>query len=287
MRQSKQRGASRENLFTDSRKAKLEIQHTAASTVLDTSETVFDPVAAANKAKELLQAQRESVDMLTKVREKIESLSSDKVMSALKDKGYFIVDGLFSDNAMVEKMEDEGKRLYADGDLEVDVGNLGSGEYTVAIKGGAQQYTKCPRMVEWVVSTTKHCPEILPELSLDSTACIANLRLFDRKAFQASLELLTGSDQIPETTKPFTTVVADINEDKRRLSLQYYMVPSTWDEGCGGGLTFENGGSVTAKRDRLVIWRSDKCSLRKEIWKGNDEVPIGSCIEVHLVGKMV
>lgn len=285
IRQAKQRGESQKSIFANLPKAKLDIQQSAVSATLDTPEKISDPVVAAQKAKELLKAQRESVNMLTAVKEKIERLSSEDIVTALDDKGYFIVDGLLNDDVTLETMENEAKTLYSDGALEVDVGNLGSGEYAVAIKGGGQQYVKCPRTVEWVVATTKHFPELLPSLSLDASACMATLKMFDRKAFQASLKLLTGSDQLPETTMPFTVIVPNKDIDKRRLTLQYFMVPSSWDETHGGGVTFESSKSATAKRDRLVVWKSDSCSLRKELWKGTDELPLASYLELHLVEK--
>jgi hypothetical protein len=284
-RQAKQKGASSINPFANLPKSKLGVQQTPASAVLDTPIKMSDPQEAASKAKELLQKQRASVDMLTTVREKVESLPSEELTTALENDGYFIVDGFLGDDTILAQMETEAEKLYTDGALEADMSNLGSGEYTVAIKGGAEQYAACPRMVEWVVSTTKHIPEIISDLSLDPSACMATLRTFDRKVFQASLALLTGSDEVPETTQPFTKIVTDVTEDKRRLTLQYYLVPDSWDETCGGGLAFENGGSVQAKRDRLVVCKSDVSSLRKEMWKGNDGMLLGSCLEHHLVQK--
>jgi len=284
-RQAKQKGQQRPNPFENLPKSKLDFQQSAASKALDTPEKLTDPKEAADKAKELLQNQRDSVDMLTLVRTRIEALPSEDITNGLEQDGYFVFDGLMGNEDILSQLESEATRLYEDGALEVDMGNLGSGEYTVAVKGGQEQYVQCPRTVEWVVSSTKHIPETLPDLSLDPSACMANLRTFDRKAFQASLELLTGSDDVPETTKPFSTVVADPYEDKRRLSLRYYLVPDSWSEDCGGGLRFEKSGPVAAKRDRLVIWKSDSSSMRNEMWKGNDDIQLASCLELHLVGK--
>lgn len=295
-RQAKQRGATSINPFADLPKSKLDFQESAASAVLDNAPAqriMSDPVEAASKAKELLKTQRASVDMLTMVREKVESLPSEELTLALERDGYYVVDGFLGEETILAQMESEADKLYTDGALEVDMSNLGSGEYTVAVKGGTEQYASCPRMVEWVVSTTKHVPEIATpsSLSLDPRACMATLRTFDRKAFKASLALLTGSEEIPEETttskKPFRTIVTDAKEDKRRLTLQYYLVPGSWDETCGGGLSFESGGGVMvqAKRDRLVVWKSDTSAFRKEVWKGTDEMPVGSCLELHLVQK--
>lgn len=293
MRQAKQRGASRENPFANLPKAKLDFQQqqqpppASATRALDAPEKMSDPVAAAQRAKELLEAQRKSVDTLTMVRAKIESLPSEEIITSLKERGYFVVDNLLGDDGVVEEMSKEAESLYLEGALEVDVENLGSGEYTVAIQGGTQQYPKCPRIVEWVVSTTKHVPEVLPQLSLDPSVCMAILRVFDRKAFQASLKLLTGSDQPVDTnTKIFTTTVGGASNDQRRVSLRYYMVSKAWDSSCGGGISLESGDRVDAQQDRLVIWKSESCSLRKDVWQGHDDLPIGPCLEMHLVEKV-
>lgn len=282
-RQAKQRGGP--NPFADLPKSKLDVQQMPASAVLDTPEKISDPTQAANKAKELLEKQRASVEMLTMVKERVLALSADELWSSLSSQGYYVVDGFIGNESIIAQMESEAEKMYADGGLEVDMGNLGSGEYTVSIKGGQEQYVQCPRTVEWVVSTTKHIPELADKMSLDSSACMATLRVFDRKAFQASVALLTGSEDLPDTTKPFGTTVTDSLEDKRRLSLQYYLVREAWGEDCGGGLTFEAGGDVKPTRDRLVIWKSDSSSLRKETWKGNEDLTLGSCIELHLVQK--
>ncbi len=42
---------------------------------------------------------------------------------------------------------------------------------------------------------------------------------------------------------------------------------------------------VPAVRDRLVIWKSDTAMHRQEAWKGSDDMPIASCIELHLIEK--
>ena len=286
MRQAKQRGETRENPFANLPKAKLDFQQTSASQVLDTPEKMSDPVAAAQRAKELLEAQRKSVDMLTMVREKIQSLPSEEIMNSLNAKGYFVMDSLLGDGSISEEMSKEAESLYLDGALEVDVDNLGSGEYTVAIQGGTEQYPKCPRIVEWVVSTTKHLPEVLPKWSLDPSVCMATLRVFDRKAFQASLKLLTGSEQPVDMAKKFTTTVVEPSSDRRRVSLRYYLVSTAWDSSCGGGISLESGDRVDPKQDRLVIWKSESCSLYHDVWHGNDDFPLGPCLEMHLVEKV-
>lgn len=285
-RQAKQRGKASSNAYADFPKAKLDVQNSAPSSVLDSPEKLSDPTEAAGKAQELLESQRASVDTLSTVKERVLALPTEDVASALENQGYYVVDEFVGDEHILKQMESEAQNMYDNGEFELDMANLGGGEYTVTVKGGQEQYVKCPRVVEWVVSLTKHVPELLDNhMSLDSSACMATLRTFDRKALQASLALLTGSEEVPEATKPFGKTVADTNEDKRRLSLQYYLVSDLWEDACGGGISFENLGSVEAKRDRLVVWKSDSSSLRKEIWKGTDDLSIGSSVELHLVQK--
>jgi hypothetical protein len=284
-RQAKQLGQHFQNPFASQPKSNLDFQGTGASKALDTPDKLRSPTEGAEKAKELLKAQRASVDMLTKVRTRIEALPSEEIMAALGDHGFFTVDNLLGDENILSQLEAEAIQLYEAGELEIDVANLGSGEYTTVIKGGSEQYAKCPRLVEWTVSTTKHLPEHIMEPSLDSSACMAILRTFDRKAFQASLSLLAGSEDIPEANKPFATVVSDLQEDRRRISLQYFIVPEAWNQSCGGSISWECGDMTFAKRDRLVIWRSDTTSLRKDMWKGKDDIPLASCLELHLLGK--
>jgi len=285
-RQMKQSGEQFKNPFANLPKSELDIGASSVPKELETPEMLFNPTEAAERARELLKAQRASVNMLTKVRECIEALSSEEIMSGLNEHGFYIVDNLLGDESIVAQLAAEAMQLHEAGEMEIDMANLGSGEYTTPIKGGTEQYTKCPRLVEWTVATTKHFPERITEPDLDSSACMATLRTFDRKAFQASLNLLTGSEEVPETTnKPFATVVSNPNEDKRRISLQYFIVPEPWDPSCGGNISFGCDAVAPAKRDRLVIWKSDSTSIRKDAWKGNDDINLASCLELHLIGR--
>jgi hypothetical protein len=248
---------------------------------------VQDPGEAANQAKELLKAQRESVDMLTRVRERVENLPVEEISKALESPdGYFVVDDFLNDQNILDRLYQESTSMYQEEQMETDASNLGSGEYIANIQGGKEQYVYCPRLVEAVVSTTKHVPEVMKSMSLDASACMATLRMFDRAALKASLVLLTGEaddDLLEQNPRQFSKIVTEPN-DKRRLSLQYYILPEKWDASLGGGLEFEAPGSVAAKRDRLVIWKSDATMYRKQPWKGNDEQSLGGCIELHLVG---
>mmetsp|Transcript_22291 Transcript_22291/g.46973 ORF Transcript_22291/g.46973 Transcript_22291/m.46973 type:complete len:375 (+) Transcript_22291:52-1176(+) len=272
---------------------------------------VANPEAAAEKAKELLKAQRDSVNMLTMVKECLtERLSDSEVRSSLENNGFAIVDDFFgrcedkSEEAasVLAQLKEEGTRMLEEGGMEVDTTNIGKGQYIVPIAGGEEQYTTCPRMVEIVVSSTKNVPEVFGEsddedskhavLELDDAASMATLRTFDRKALKASLALLMGNDdddalEKSEEATPLA-VIADKDDDKRKLSLHYYIVPDTWNENCGGGLEFEGGEKVYAKKDRLVIFRSDATKCKAIAWKGSDESPelmTGNTMELHLIEK--
>ena len=246
---------------------------------------VKDPTEAASQAQEMLKAQRASVDMLTLVRERVENLNVGEISNSLETSGYAVVDGFLNDKSISDRLCEEGTKMYNDEYMETDMKNLGSGEYVVSIEGGEKQYSLCPRLVELVVSTTKHVPEAVKQImTLDASACMATLRIFDHTAFKASLALLTGeSDEsvVEQAPRSFSQVAEDA-DDKRRLSLHYFVLPITWDETMGGGLEFETG-SAAAKRDRLVIWKSDRTMFRKQPWKGKDQCDLGGCIELHLV----
>lgn len=269
---------------------------------------VETPTAAASKAKELLKAQRDSVNMLTRVTERIvERLSDSKFHSELKTQGYSVVDNLLfsgdnedgnadstrrteEEQLLAGELQEEGEYMLHEGDMEVDTTNLGSGEYIVPIVGGEQQYKTCPRLVEIVVAATKHIPEVINNndtddslLELDPSVCMATLRTFDRKAYKAAMALLVGNDGDSEnesslSSSPFKVVANNDDEnddninDERKLSLYYYIVPDNWEsQQCGGGFEFESSGEVIhAKRDRLVVLYSDTTKFRQLQWKGSD-----------------
>ncbi len=256
---------------------------------------VATPSAAAEKAKELLKAQRASVNMLTLVKERaMKLLPAEAVFQGLEENGYAVIDDFLNDDSILTQLEEEGiKMLLGD----VVAGGVGTGEYIAKIEGGRKQYCLCPRIVELVVSTTKHLPAAFESAtassgfripSLDPSACMATLRLFDRKALRASLSLLTGKDDgtiLDENSDLSTllgTVVSD-DSDQRMLSLHYYMITNKWKEEYGGGLLFE-AGMVPAKRDRLVIFKSDATKFMPIPWKGSDSeqsTAIASSIELH------
>jgi hypothetical protein len=153
---------------------------------------------------------------------------------------------------------------------------------------------------------------------LDDTKCMASMRTFDRQAWKAAQVLLTGKstptgtydtdqdgnnsantgsndDDASSVTRPFErTVTNDIDgqKDRRKISLCYYLVPENWSH--GGDMVFQqkaaNDGETTevhvpALRDRLVVWKSDTALHRQEPWNGSDDMPLASCIELHLIEK--
>jgi len=308
-RQGKARGQNRENPFAKLPPNKIDFTSTTSTTddnhKNDSKEPiqVANPAAAAEKAKELLKAQRASVNMLTMVKDRIQQLLSSsptddndpgKVVEILKRQGFAVVDDFLNDESTLTELEEEGKRMLDEGGMEVDTANLGTGEYVTTLQGGETQYALCPRMVEFVVSSTKHVPEVFEGdqgMALDTSVCMATLRTFDRKTLKASLSLLTGTedDNVLDGTEnglPLE-VIAKEDSDQRRLSLYYYAVSKEWDESCGGGLSFESG-VVPAKRNRLVLFYSDSTKCKTIPWKGKDDYPstmIGNSIELHLVNK--
>lgn len=218
------------------------------------------------RAKELLEAQRKSVDMLTHVRERVEALDYGEIKSSLSEKGYFVVDNFLERDDIIDELQQEGVALFEKDEMEVDLTNLGSGEYFCKIEGGEEQYKTCPRTVELVVSVTKHMAPAFQD-SLDPSACMATMRLYDKKAQQASLELLPG--ELPE--RPLD-IVAKEDNDARKISLLYYPT-----NGCG--VAFENDETIPGNRDQLVLLKSDTCLHRKVPWNNDN----ASCIELHLI----
>jgi hypothetical protein len=308
-RQGKMKGSNRSNPAINLPPCKLDFTTTSTATQINPEEgpiRVPNPTAAAEKAKELLKAQRASVNMLTLVKERIQKLLSSPesgvtsdTITTLQRQGYAVVDGFLDDEAIISELMSEAQQMLHGGDMEVDTSNLGTGEYITPLQGGNKQYSICPRMVEFVVSSTKNMPKIFQDdessnlcITLNDSASMATFRAFDRKALKASLTLLMGNpdDQVLDSAGDLSdlAVIADKEDDQRRLAMYYYILPEDWDEECGGGLVFGSG-SAPAKRDRLVIFYSDTTKCRAIPWKGKDDDSHskiqGSTIELHLVNK--
>jgi len=249
------------------------------------------------RAKEVIEAQRQSVKMLTHVRECVEGLPYDEVNAALDSQGYYVVDNFFKDKDLISALEQESRAMLESDQMEFDMLNGGTGEYIASVKGGEEQYTVCPRTVEMVVSVSKHMPKLIGgDTPLDDSVSMATMRTFDRKKLLAAMALLTGdnSEKNIQNLPPrsFGTVIEG-NEpnESRKITLYYYPLPMQWDESCGAGIIFQGEDknevnvTVEAKRDRLVILKSDTCVHSKDAWKGKEGLEVGSCMELHFVSK--
>ena len=274
------------NLPKRSRKVTLvEQSNGPASESLDSAPV--QPSSSMSKAQELVDKQRRSVAMLTLVKESIEKISSEEATAALANDGYFVMDNFLNQEGTIDELQQEGVRMLDNG-LAADLENLASGMFVGPIKGGEEQYLVCPRSIEYVVSTTKHFGSmVLPDMALDGEKCLGRMRTFDRQAFQAAKDLLVGQeagegDESNRHNAPFQRIVDSTDQtDQRRLSLRYYLVDNDWS--FGGGVEFDNGGHVEAKRDRLVLWKSAETALRERPWKGDADHRFGSCLELDLI----
>ena len=272
------------------------------------TENNVDDEATTQKAKALVEAQRESVKMLTHVANQVAAIDLETLVESLDNRGYFVVDDFLKDDEIVNVLQKESEDLYQNNEMTADASNLGIGEFIVAIEGGNEQYPKCPRSIELIFSLTSKLSARFNSddgfkekvVTLDDRACSnAVARLFNRSALKASLQLLLGvdddMDQALENLKPppFQTVIEkdkleketeeSTTNDLRKISICYYAVPSRWGASLGGGVSFEGGSTVEAKRNRLVIWKSDTTPCRREPFRGSDDVSLASCFELNLV----
>jgi len=245
------------------------------------------------KAATLIEKQRKSVDVLTHIRNCVDKLPHEDITTALSSSSYYVVDD-FLGSDLCTAMEKEGQSMLTSDKLQLDLkSGICSGEYATLIKGGEEQYSDCPRCVEYVVTLTKHFPSHFKSglnFQLDDTASMASLRTFDRKARFSSLKLLTGNTDDDNSIRPFAHVVdGEIENDRRKVTILYFMVPDGWTAECGGGLTIKkNNGEndevfIEAKKDRILIFRSDVSLHRMEGWVGSEENGVGSCVVMHLV----
>jgi hypothetical protein len=252
-------------------------------------------------AKEMINAQRRSVDMLTFVRERVEGLPLAQIVEALVNgDGYIVVDDFLASDEVVSQLQQEGRNLFEQQLMETDLTRLGSGEFVAAVKGGEEQYAACPRTVEMVVSTTKYLAGCLSDSvqhadafdKLDPSNCMASLRTYDRASRLASLSLLAGGE-LP--AQPFDVAANGVEEDDaRNVTVLYYPIAQEWSSiASAGGITIEQNDAeerlIPAKRDRLVLLRSDSCRHRPEYFdageNGDDALSLASCLELHLVTK--
>ena len=262
----------------------------------------------ASKASSLIQSQRKSVECLTYIRKRVEeSFPVNDAANAIVDRGYFSYDGFLSSgdeeafgDALLSEMMNECSDMLSNDKLMRDTTRLVDGEYVGNIIGG-EAYVDCPRLTEYVVSLTRHLPQLLNKAiddlaaadisKLDAAASMATLRMYDRKTRIGAEALLTKpeTDDHDKYVRPFGVVCGDSegNEnDTRRLTAILFLSSNDWDASrCGGGVTIENGERLMAIRDRIVLLRSDACSHRQESWKGEDKAGLeqASSVVVHFV----
>lgn len=242
------------------------------------------------KASNIVQAQMKSVKTLTHIKECVEALPFAEIAAALRENdnsGYFVKDD-FLGAEVADEMEAEGPSMLQDNKLELDVSNFGSGEYTTQI-GGGDQYIDCPRTVEYVVCLTRHLASKLEAeegvsddlgCSLNDAASMAGITVFSRR----------GREENPPE-RPFGYATGGDAEDARKVTVLYFLTPNNWNEQLGGGVAFKkegdsgDGAVVEAKKDRLVIFRSDTSFNKMLGWIGEEGMENGSCVVIHLVKK--
>lgn len=270
---------------TDESVAEMKEQEDAAASAADAE------IQA--RAAELIESQRKSVDTLTLIKERVEALSYANMAEALQTKGYYIEDNFLGKEELVNEMQQEALAMMSADKLERDVSNLESGEFACPIRGGEDQYVDLARTVEYIVSLTRHMPPLIEEYnggvmldggcSLDATASSGSLRVFDRKARESSLDLLTEAPP----PRDFGLINEGNVSNVKKITVLYFLSPADWNAECGGGVTFEKDGSVVEPtRDRLLVFRSDTCSHRMEPYSGKEEI-MDNCAYIvnHLLRK--
>lgn len=258
-----------------------------------------------SQAAALIETQRRSVEVLTDVRQRVESLPAEAICKSLISSDSdgigdsnshslcYVFDNLLDDLHLTEEMQAEGRSMFENNKLELDLkAGICSGEYAAAIKGG-EEYADCPRTVEFVVSLTRHLTGLLnrvvvvdgkveveakPEAgaevetktgadkllgySLDEAASMAGIRYFNRDARVSSMALLTNNavDDDTESTRPFELVV-DGNSDEadlRKVTLLYFLMPEGWDNKCGGGVTIRSNNDNGDGEDITIEAKNDR-----------------------------
>lgn len=239
---------------------------------------------------------------MTFIRKRVEEhFPVDDAAESLMNNGYFIYDGFLTSQSsnneladidaafgdeLLSEMFEEGIDMLSSDKLERDITRLGEGEFVSLITGG-DKYVDCPRLTEYVVCMTRHLPSLLNKLDavLSNTASMGSIRMYDRKTKLGTAALLvSNTPDEDKVNRPFG-VVCENNDDGRRVTAQLFLSSKSWDSSCGGGITIEDGESVAAIRDRLVLLRSDTCSHRLDSWTGSDEDDMihAGCVTIHFV----
>ena len=243
------------------------------------------------RAAKLIESQRKSVDTLTLIKERTEALDYDAIADGLQSKGYCVIDNFLDQSELIAEMEQEAIQMLQNDKLDRDVTNLESGEFVTAIQGGEAQYADVPRTVEYIVSLTRHMPPLLNEhnkaverAKLDDTASTGSLRVFDRRARQSSLELLTEAPP----PRDFELANEGNKNDLKAITVMYFLSPEDWDADMGGGVAFEADETVIEPcRDRLLVFRSDSCRYRMEPFSVDAAAGRDNCAHIvnHLLRK--
>lgn len=265
------------------------------------------------QASSLIESQRKSVQYLSYIRKRVEeSFPVAEAVKEIADKGYFVHDGFLSSgedgefgDALLSQMFHEGIEMLSNDKLRRDITRLGDGEYVTEIVGG-EAYADCPRLTEYVVSLTRHLPPLInkvisadkhgPLSKLDATASMGTLRVYDRKTRLGAESLLVNQKDdvvLNMNDRPYGVICGDVEggeDDARRLTAMLFLSSRDWNATCcGGGVTMENNGeTVSAIRDRIILLPSATCSHKQEPWKGNDKMGMdqASCVTVHFVKEM-
>ena len=264
---------------------KLDRERQAGSCVPATPEPLPAEAPQIGLAKQMIAAQRKSLDMLAFVRERVEGLPAHILSESLDTIGFCVLDSFLGSEDVISMLQAEGEAMLREADqMQTDLRALGSGDFFATITGGEEQYPHCPRTIELVVSMTKHFATLLKGSDdLSPRNCMATMRTFDRKALLASNALaVEGAPSLPPL--PFG-IVADDQDDTRKVTILYYPISVDWYN--EGGVTFQQDRTVVmAKRDRLIIFRSDTCKHRREAFIGREGLNTASFLELHLVCRL-
>lgn len=250
-------------------------------------DTVDEPQQ--QRAKELLAAQRDSVKALTEMRESLDRhLNGTDVRDHLEKHGYASVDNFLGDEDLVETLLTEAVALYSDdgatssSNFTRDLVQLGCS--VAPLEGGSEQYFQSPRCIEWVVALTKHCASVLGyEDRIDKRKTQGQLRVFDRNARMAALDLLKADDddEPGDDNEKMQTIVQDVQSDLRRLSVMLFLMDADWS--LDGGFKFGDGVEILAQRNRLVLINSTDTHFASRPWRGNEGKRFAAVLQVHLI----
>ena len=268
----------------------------------------LEQIAEQKKASELIETQRKSIAMLKHVENKVNDLPHEEIITSLHQRGYYIKDNFLDDEDILSIMLNEATKIHTEkAKLQLapspDLG-VASGEYSGQLKGGSD-YADTPRCTEFVVSLTRHlCPNLNKvsiksnSITLDETASMSKIHIFDRKAQRSALALLTGGDDDniersidrSGSSRPYIFVTDGNEEDFRSITCYFYLTPKKWNDGCGGGIALKDISSseenhIFSKNDRLILFDSHSTRFKELPWVGASNMEYGSYIVTHLVRK--